>query len=123
MDYNIVWVRGHVEVYDWAGRFCFSADNEREALEELEAELLREEQEEAQLPEEVPEEPEYRNFSNDYGRLHAYNRDVEDADLDDFVQQVHTAGNRSRVMGRVALALALLAAACVLLAICAVRYW
>ena len=31
MDYNIVWVRGHVEVYDWAGRFCFSA-----ALEELE---------------------------------------------------------------------------------------
>lgn len=36
MDYNIVWVRGHVEVYDWAGRFCFSADNEREAMEELE---------------------------------------------------------------------------------------
>ena len=35
MDYSIVWVRGHVEVYDWAGRFCFSADNEREALEEL----------------------------------------------------------------------------------------
>ena len=35
MDYNIVWVRGHVEVYDWAGRFCFSADNEREAREEL----------------------------------------------------------------------------------------
>ena len=36
MDYSIVWVRGHVEVYDWAGRFCFSADNEREAWEELE---------------------------------------------------------------------------------------
>ena len=35
-DYDIVWVRGHVEVYDWAGRFCFSADNEREALAELE---------------------------------------------------------------------------------------
>ena len=35
MDYNIVWVRGHVEVY-LDGRFCFSADNEREALEELE---------------------------------------------------------------------------------------
>ena len=33
MDYEIVWVRGHIEVYD--GRFCFSADNEREALEEL----------------------------------------------------------------------------------------
>ena len=95
----------------------------QEALEELEAELLREEQEEAQLPEEVPEEPEYRNFSNDYGRLHAYNRDVEEADLDDYVEAVHTAGKRSRVMGRVALALALLAAACVLLAVCAVRYW
>lgn len=36
MDYDIIWVRGHVEVYDHAGRFCFSADNEREALEELE---------------------------------------------------------------------------------------
>lgn len=35
MDYSMVWVRGHIEVYDWAGRFCFSADNEREALEEL----------------------------------------------------------------------------------------
>ena len=35
VDYSIVWVRGHVEVYDHAGRFCFSADNEREALEEL----------------------------------------------------------------------------------------
>ena len=38
-DYDIVWVRGHVEVYDWAGRFCFSADNEREALAELEMEV------------------------------------------------------------------------------------
>ena len=35
MDYSIVWVREHVEVYDWAGRFCFSADSEREAREEL----------------------------------------------------------------------------------------
>ncbi len=35
MDYTIIWVRGHVEVYDWAGRFCFSADSEREAREEL----------------------------------------------------------------------------------------
>ena len=33
MDYSIVWVRGHVEVFDWAGRFCFSADSEREALD------------------------------------------------------------------------------------------
>ena len=35
-DYDIVWVRGHVEVYDWAGRFCFSADHEWDALAELE---------------------------------------------------------------------------------------
>ena len=36
MDYSIIWVREHVEVYEWAGRFCFSADSEREAREELE---------------------------------------------------------------------------------------
>ena len=36
MDYSNIWVREHVEVYDWAGRFCFSADSEREAREELE---------------------------------------------------------------------------------------
>ncbi len=29
-------VRGHVEVYDMWGEFLFSADNEREAREELE---------------------------------------------------------------------------------------
>lgn len=36
MEYSMVWVRGHIEVYDGAGSFCFSADNEREAWEELE---------------------------------------------------------------------------------------
>ena len=35
MDYSFVWVNGHVEVYDGLGRFCFSADTRREALEEL----------------------------------------------------------------------------------------
>ena len=35
MNYQMVWVRGHIEVYDGAGRFQFSADNEREAREEL----------------------------------------------------------------------------------------
>ena len=35
MDYEICYVHGHVEVYDQAGRFCFSADNEREVLQEL----------------------------------------------------------------------------------------
>ncbi len=36
MEYSMVWVRGHIEVYDWAGRFCFSADNAGAAREELE---------------------------------------------------------------------------------------
>lgn len=35
MDYEMIWVRGHIEVYDGAGRFCFSADTEGEALAEL----------------------------------------------------------------------------------------
>lgn len=35
MEYIIRWVRDHVEVYDGAHRFCFSADTEREAMEEL----------------------------------------------------------------------------------------
>ena len=36
MDYEIRYVHGHVEVYDQAGRFRFSADSEWEALAELE---------------------------------------------------------------------------------------
>lgn len=35
MNYEFKWVCGHVEVYDLAGRFRFSADSQREALEEL----------------------------------------------------------------------------------------
>ena len=35
MRYEMRWVRGHVEVYDANGRFVFSADNEREAVEDL----------------------------------------------------------------------------------------
>lgn len=35
MEFEIRFVRGHVEVYDHSGRFLFSADNEREAREEL----------------------------------------------------------------------------------------
>ncbi len=38
MGYELRYVRGHVEVFDAAGRFCFSADTEREAREELAAE-------------------------------------------------------------------------------------
>lgn len=35
MEYTIRYVRGHVEVYDGAGTFCFSADDEQEARAEL----------------------------------------------------------------------------------------
>lgn len=34
--YSIRYVYGHVQVYDRQGHFLFSADNEREAREELE---------------------------------------------------------------------------------------
>ena len=33
--YSIRYVHGHVQVYDYKGNFLFSADNEREAREEL----------------------------------------------------------------------------------------
>lgn len=35
MEYRIVNVMGHVEVYDSQGQFLFSADTEAEALEDL----------------------------------------------------------------------------------------
>ena len=35
--YSMRYVQGHVQVYDVRGNFLFSADNEREAREELEA--------------------------------------------------------------------------------------
>ena len=34
--YDMRYVRGHIQVYDVNGNFLFSADNEREAREELE---------------------------------------------------------------------------------------
>ena len=33
--FTIRYVHGHVQVYDWTGKFLFSADNEREAREEM----------------------------------------------------------------------------------------
>ena len=35
MEYTMRWVRVHIEVYDGAGRFLFSADSEWEAEQEL----------------------------------------------------------------------------------------
>ena len=35
MRYEMKFVRGHVEIYDGEGSFVFSADNEREAEEDL----------------------------------------------------------------------------------------
>lgn len=34
--YSMRYVQGHVQVYDYRGNFLFSADNEREAREEIE---------------------------------------------------------------------------------------
>lgn len=34
--YSIRYVYGHVQVYDGAGKFLFSADDEREARKEIE---------------------------------------------------------------------------------------
>ena len=39
IEYSMVWVRGHIEVYDENGRFCFSADHVSEAMEELREEF------------------------------------------------------------------------------------
>ena len=33
--YSVKYIRGHIQVFDARGRFLFSADNEREAREEL----------------------------------------------------------------------------------------
>ena len=33
--YSMVYVYGHIQVYDFRGNFLFSADSEREAREEL----------------------------------------------------------------------------------------
>jgi hypothetical protein len=35
MEYELIWVNGHIEVYDSTGAFRFSADSRREAEEEL----------------------------------------------------------------------------------------
>lgn len=37
MNYDILPVRGHYEVYDAEGNFLFSADSHAEAMEELRA--------------------------------------------------------------------------------------
>ena len=33
--YSIRYVRGHIQVYDYQGKFLFSADTEQEAREEM----------------------------------------------------------------------------------------
>jgi len=35
MDFKIINVKGHIEVFDGKGRFLFSADSEAEARDEL----------------------------------------------------------------------------------------
>ena len=93
-------------------------NDRQKALEELEAELLQEEVQEEETPE---EEPLYRNFSNNYGRVEAYNRDVEKADLESYVQEVEAGGKRSG-KGLTALLLLLLAGIFGLLTLLVSRY-
>ena len=40
MRHQMMNVMGHIEIFDGSGRFLFSADNEREALEELAVYLM-----------------------------------------------------------------------------------
>lgn len=35
MKITFRYVNGHVEVFDWLGKFLFSADDHREAMDEL----------------------------------------------------------------------------------------
>jgi hypothetical protein len=35
MNYKLSYIHGHVEVFDDAGKFIFSADDHREAMEEI----------------------------------------------------------------------------------------
>ena len=35
MEYTIIWVKGHIEVYDANGELWFSADTQAEVREEL----------------------------------------------------------------------------------------
>lgn len=42
MNYSMIQVFGHLEVYDEKGRFLFSADNHAEAMEELRSTLMYE---------------------------------------------------------------------------------
>ena len=93
-------------------------NDRQKAWEELEAELLQEEVQEEETPE---EEPLYRNFSNNYGRVEAYNRDVEKADLESYVQEVEAGGKRSG-KGLTALLLLLLAGIFGLLTLLFSRY-
>ena len=104
-------------------------NDRKKALEELEAELLleeileeeerRQELEEQEAEEEVPL---YRNFSNNYGRVEAYNRDIVQEELEDFAEEVGEVTPRENLRGLTVLALALLAGIFAMLAFWAVRY-
>ena len=96
-------------------------NDRQKALEALEAELLMEEiQEEETQQNPEPAQPIYRNYSNNYGRVEAYNQDEED--LEEYVEEVYSGQSSSSVKGLVALALALVAGIFVMLAFWAVRY-
>ena len=106
-------------------------NDRQKALEKLEAELLLEEileeedrrRAEEELEAEMEEQmPLYRNYSNNYGRVEAYNRDIVREELEDYAEEVREVKPRENLRGLTALALALLAGIFAMLAFWAVRY-
>ena len=85
----------------------------QEELERLEAELLQEEPAEEDIPEEEDlfgeEIPEiYRNHAKGYGKIHAYNTDVTDGDLERFSEEVREPKKHTDVLVLCAVAMCLI---------------
>ena len=93
--------------------FYAAAQREEEERRRAEEEL------EAEMEEQMPL---YRNYSNNYGRVEAYNRDIVREELEDYAEEVREVKPRENLRGLTALALALLAGIFAMLAFWAVRY-
>ena len=103
----------------------------KKELERLEAELLEDEPE--QWDEEDPlldddddfgeETPEvYRNFSNGYGKIRAYNTDITDEDLEQFSEEVRRPKRNMDILVLCAIAMCLVAGIVGVLCWWAVRF-
>ena len=101
----------------------------QEELKRLEAELLQEEpleeqedisEEDYRFGEETPEV--YRNFSNGYGKVHAYNTDITDEDLEQFSEEVRQPKRNTDILVLCAIAMCLVAGIIGVLCWWAVRF-